>query len=127
MKSTEIKELKTQHFEHKVWENELNFYADEIKIYEHQLEELVGKHIKEMLPPLERFQNNFIRQKEVIDELAHEIKIHEHELVQAATSQNGKANYTEHDHQAFQEKMDIFKKIYAELKNDFLVFWRKWH
>ncbi len=128
MKSNNIKKIQSQHFEHKVWMNELNFYADEVRIYEHQLEELVGKNIKEMLPGLEKFQNNFIRQKEVLDELRHEIRIHEHELVLAVNAV-GKAieNNGRHDHEAFEEKVEIFKKIYVELKGEFLNFWRKWH
>ena len=44
-----IKEIQSQHFEHTVWMNQLKFYADEVKIYERQLEKLVGKNIRDML------------------------------------------------------------------------------
>ena len=37
-------ELAGLHFEHRLWANELNFFADELKIYEHRLEELVNKY-----------------------------------------------------------------------------------
>ena len=83
MDATHIQQIQTQHFEHRVWMNELKFYEDEVKIFEHQLEVLVGKGIKELLPNLEKFQNKFIRHKEVLDELMHDIKIHEHALAEA--------------------------------------------
>ena len=127
MVAATIKEIQSQHFEHKVWMNELSFYADEVKIYERQLEELVGKNIKEMLPMLEQFQNNFIRQKEVIDELKHEINAHEHELAVMAEKDLNLAPGSRYDHLAFREQMDTFKKIYSELKAEFIRFWGKWH
>ena len=122
-----VKEISTKHFEHKVWLNELNFYADELKIYEHQLEELVGKGIREMLPKLEQFQNQFIRQKEVLDELRHDIKAHEHSLV-VALKKDEELSYASHiSHEDYRENVEVFKKIYSELKNEFLQFWKKWH
>ena len=122
-----IKEIQTQHFEHKIWMNQLSFYADELKIYEHQLEELVGKGIKEMLPNLEHFQNNFIRQKEVLDELRHDINAHEHDLVVALKKDTELSHASHISHEEYREKMEIFKKLYAELKEDFIRFWKKWH
>lgn len=55
METVAIKEIQSQHFEHTVWMNQLKFYADEVKIYELQLEKLVGKNIRDMLPRLEHF------------------------------------------------------------------------
>ena len=127
METVTVKEIQSQHFEHKVWMNQLNFYADEVRIYEHQLEKLVSKNIREMLPRLEHFQNSFIRQKEVIDELLHDIKTHEHELVVAVSNDQNLPSASHESHEKYREEMEIFQKIYAELKADFLSFWRKWH
>lgn len=127
MDAVGIKEISTQHFEHRIWMNRLNFFRDELKIYDHQLEELVTKGNKDMLAELEHFQNSFIRQQEVLKELRHEIKIHEREIA-AAYSAGRELSYAKHiGHEAFREKLEIFEKIYAELKANFSQFWRKWH
>lgn len=127
MENVAIKEIESQHFEHKTWMNQLDFYADEVKIYEQQLEKLVTRNIKEMLPRLEHFQNSFIRQKEVLDKLRHDIRVHEHELVVAVGNNQDLPNASHESHEKYREEMEIFQKLYAELKADFLKFWRKWH
>ena len=127
MEPTNVNELQDQHFEHKIWMNELNFYADEIVVYEHQLEVLVGKGIKEMLPELEKFQNNFIRQKEVIDKLKHDINSHEHELALTVGAGKSIPENGRFLHQDFHDEMDTFKRLYTDLKMEFLLFWKKWH
>jgi hypothetical protein len=127
MKTSEARQIMTQHLEHRLWRNELSFYADEIKIYEHQLEELVSKGIKEMLPQLEQFQNSFIRQKEVLDEINHEINIHEQALAGAMANDSDGSASDLYDHEGTQDKYDMFKKIYGELKTDFFQFLKKWH
>ena len=127
MEAVAIKEIQSQHFEHTVWTNQLNFYADEIKIYEHQLEGLVSKNIREMLPRLEHFQNSFIRHKEVLDQLVRDIKVHEHELVLAVSNDQELSRASHNAHERYRDEMDTFVKLYGELKTDFLQFWRKWH
>ena len=70
--------LQVIHFEHRLWVNELNFFADELNIYEQQLGALATKYDKRgAMQELEQFQNQFIRQKEVLDTLQHDIHIHE--------------------------------------------------
>ncbi|MCB0663683.1 MAG: hypothetical protein KDC24_13135 [Saprospiraceae bacterium] len=127
MKASNAKQITSQHFEHRVWRNELNFFADELKIYEHQLEELVGKGIKEMMPRLEHFQNSFIRQKEVLDELNHDINVHEQALAYAMSNDTDETPAGLYNHDESREKFETFKSIYADLKADFMQFLRKWH
>jgi hypothetical protein len=120
------KELTDLHFEHRLWANELNFFADELKIYEHRLEELVNKYTKqEMLAELEQFQNQFIRQKEVLDELRHNIKVHEQKIGQAL--QRGEEAPTDPDfHEYMRGEITSFRNIYKELKAKFFNFMRKY-
>lgn len=127
MEAVAIKEIQTQHFEHKVWMNQLSFFADEVHIYENQLEDLVEKNIKEMLPRLEHFQNSFIRQKEVLDKLYRDIKVHEHALVLAVNNDQELSKADKEVHEKYRDEMEVFEKLYSELKVDFLKFWRKWH
>ncbi|MCB0786643.1 MAG: hypothetical protein KDC02_20845, partial [Flavobacteriales bacterium] len=64
------KHINDLHFEHQVWLNNLRFYKDEIAIFEHRLEDVVTRNTdREFLAQVEHFQNQYIREKEVIDEL----------------------------------------------------------
>ena len=114
--------ISASHFEHTLWVNELRFFEDELKIYERQLERLVQKEDKSFLPMLERFQNNFIRQKEVLDELKHDIKVHEQRLGWAVKNNNYKEDVYNSNHEVMKEKMVIFKKLFTELKEEFFHF-----
>ena len=116
------------HFEHKLWLNQLKFNKDEIDIFENRLDELVVKNTdKEMLARLEQFQNQFIREKEVIDELAHKIRGKEQELAQFAEA-NPIAidHYHFKDHKGLREDMSRFNEIFAVLKEDFFKYLAVW-
>ncbi|MCB0550634.1 MAG: hypothetical protein KDD19_23895 [Phaeodactylibacter sp.] len=118
--------LQVVHFEHRLWVNELNFFADELKIYEHQLEELVIKANKKgAMQELEQFQNQFIRQKEVLDTLQHDIHIHEQKLSEAV-QENKELPLDPEYHIFLGEQMDSFRSIYADLKKRFYLFLNKW-
>ncbi len=118
--------LQAVHFEHRLWVNELDFFADELKIYEHQLEGLArqaGK--KEAMRELEQFQNQFIRQKEVLDTLLHDIHIHEQKLGEAIQN-NDKLPLDPNYHEFIKEQMASFRSIYSGLKDRFYQFLVKW-
>ena len=115
------------HFEHTLWMNELKFFEDEVNIYEHQLEKLVNRNDKVMLASLEQFQNKFIRQKEVLDELKHEIKVHEQKLGWAMQNNPVRAKEFGNHHDEMRDKMETFKKIFAGLKVNFYKFLKKYH
>ncbi|MCB0571257.1 MAG: hypothetical protein KDC66_15905 [Phaeodactylibacter sp.] len=121
-----VKDLQAFHYDHRLWANELAFYADELRIYEHRLEELVQKYQSaEVLSGLEQFQNQFIRQKEVLDALKHDIHIHEQKLGEAI--EKGEDLPLDPEYHGFlKEQMDTFRSIYASLKVDFFRFLAKW-
>jgi hypothetical protein len=116
------------HFEHEVWAKELAFLKDEVAFFERRLEELVTKNTnKDMLALLEQFQNRFIRQKEVIDELNHDINIHEDKL-QQFIEQHPVAIDRVHfnDHSTLRNNIETNRKLYSELKEEFFKFMSKW-
>ncbi|MCB0566844.1 MAG: hypothetical protein KDD01_20950 [Phaeodactylibacter sp.] len=118
--------LQLVHFEHQLWVNELAFFVDEIKIYEHQLEGLVIKtNNKEAMQELEQYQNQFIRQKEVLDTLQHDIHVHEQKLSEALQERQELPLDPEY-HSFLKEQMESFRSIYAELKKGFYLFLNKW-
>lgn len=120
--------LSDLHFEHKLWINQLSFCQDELAIYERRLGELVIKYTDtDVLARLEQFQNQFIRQKEVIDQLMHDVNKHEQELSQFATEHPIAIDHVHFkDHTELRDRMDRFNDIYADLKKDFMQYLRKW-
>jgi len=111
------------HFEHTLWTKELSFATDEIKFFEKKLSDIVSVFSdREVLANLEHFQNQFIRQKEVVDELNHKIKIHEQDLSnRLKTNSELNDNMTE-NHTKMRDDMMMFRKLFAELKKEFFQF-----
>ena len=75
-----------------------------------------------MLKRLEQFQNQFIREKEVIDQLKHDVNSHEHTLVEYVRSETGNEDLLVSKHEEMNERMIIFRKIFAGIKDKFYHF-----
>lgn len=116
------------HFEHEVWAKELAFLKDEVAFFERRLGELVTKNTdKDMLALLEQFQNRFIRQKEVIDELNHDINVHEDKLQQFVDEHPVAVDRVHfNDHANMRDKIDTNRKLYHDLKTEYFKFMAKW-
>lgn len=110
------------HSDHSLWRNALDFYKDEIAILEHRMEEIVKRNnAPEVMAELEHFQNQYIRQREVIDELRHELKQHENALEKEAREHPVAVDHRLFkDHTAHREAMATFEKLYRELKDEFM-------
>ena len=120
--------LKDLHFDHKVWTRRLNFYKEEVTMFESYLGEVAVKNTShDCSASVEHFQNQFIRQKEVIDELVHDIKIREEALARFAEE-----NPIAIDHKYFQPEPELtdrfktFEHIYEDLKEEYRRFLAKW-
>jgi hypothetical protein len=112
------------HFELKLWLNEFKFYKEEIKIFNRKLEDIVKKRRDmEVMKDVEHFQNQYIRQIEVIDELRHDVKQYENALEKEIklNPTNVDQQFFE-DHSGLNEEVVQFKKIYNELKREFMGF-----
>lgn len=112
------------HAEHGQWTSELSLAGDEIKSLQSRLEEINHANTDgSTRAQVEHFQNQFIRQREVIDILRHDIHESENEL-----KANLSANETASDHRKANEdnglsdRMITFGQIFAELKTEFLRF-----
>jgi len=111
------------------WKHELSSIKEEIRYFEQHLEQLATKRLpKELLAEVEHFQNQFICQKEVIDKLRHDLpdtssKVDHifHELRQM----NEESNW-ESQSEGLEGRMDTFRKIYIEVKQDFHRFEAEW-
>ncbi len=120
--------LKDLHFEHRLWLDELSFSKDQLDVFTSRLAEVEGKNnAADFSAGGESFQNRLIRQKEVIDELTHDIKEHETALVNYAEEFPIAIDHVHFDdHGALREKMIRFSSLYAEFKGDFMRFLAKW-
>jgi hypothetical protein len=121
--------IRSLHLEYQLWIRELIFYKEEIKIFEDHLEQLVKRNTaKQVLAHAEHFQNQFICQKEVIDELKHDLNISERQLAsfEHTLSGDGKDSFKMDYHTKLREEIITFRKIYKDLKSDFRRFESEW-
>ncbi len=119
--------LSDLHFHHTLWLNELKFWEEELKIFTKRLEEVIVKWTDtEIKAHLEHFQNQFIRHKEVIDILKHDVRSFEKQL----------ANYAEEhpiaidhvyfkDHTMLRDSMETQQNLFGELKKEFYDYIKK--
>lgn len=122
------KHIDELHFEHKVWVNNMKFYLDEILIFENRLAELVQKNTKtEVTAQIEHFQNQFIRQKEVAEQLISKCNDHEKFLTNQAKDHPIAIDHVLFaDHTKLRDEVTIYDKLYRELKSEFMIFLTKW-
>lgn len=110
------------HSDHTLWINTLDFCKQEITILEHRMEEIAQRNTgNEVMAELEHFQNQFILQNEVIDEMRHHLKEHENALAKEAKEHPIAIDhklFTDHGHH--REAMATFEKLYRELKAEFM-------
>jgi hypothetical protein len=114
----------TEHKDHMEWRKDLEHCRREIDFYEKRLGVLLQEHRDfKMLPQAEQFQNQFIRQKEMIDMISHRINVHEFENAEMAKRNNGEIpDHCAIDHLHMREEINIFWKVYTELKTRFHKF-----
>lgn len=123
-KTTYITDLHRIHIE---WNALLDLSIDELKSFEIRLQEIVqGNSSKETLAQVEHFQNQFIRQRELIDELRHDIQEDELRVAKNAKENNVAVIHRRLEiNSALTERMSIYKKIVDEMKIEYYAFMSK--
>ena len=116
------------HFEHKLWKRQLDFYREELSLFDNRLEDLVKRWTSiEVLAQLEQFQNRFVREREVIDELRHDINEHATILAHYAEEHPVAIDRVRFDDQvSLRDRMETFQKLFDELKQSFFIFVAKY-
>jgi hypothetical protein len=118
------------HLEYRFWITELNFAKEEIEIFERHLEGLAANYRAiEVTAQIEHFQNSFIRHKEVIDILKHDLHGSEVQLASFVRELSGMGLHSIRmdNHGKLREQMTTFRKLYTELKNEFRRFEAAWY
>lgn len=112
------------HEDHVEWQKALDFYQDELLIFKNRLAEVSSKNTSvEVKKEVEKYQNKFIIQKDEIDNLKHYIHNSEKEMEEEI-----KKNPVAVDHRktvedlTVRDKMEMFVKLFAELKQEFNEF-----
>ena len=81
----------------------------------------------DMLREVEHFQNQFIVQKQNVDQFLHEIKQKEHKLAEFAKDHPVAIDHIHfEDHTTLRGQMEGFVKNYNGLKQEFRTFTAKW-
>ena len=124
MEKTKKLRLSALHFEHELWSMEVNFFKDELKLYQKWLEEVASKNTHEdVLKQVEHFQNQFIIQKNQLSVLKHQIKAHEQWLSGYAAERPVAIDHASFaDHAVMRENVETSKKLYTDLKLEFKRF-----
>ena len=112
------------HFEHVLWNSDLSFQRDELKIFQNRLEEVAPRYTNEdILKKVDHFQNNFTRHLEVLDILQHDIKMHETELSTFAKEHPVAVDHVHFsDHGGLRDRIETQQEIYSTLKKEFTRF-----
>jgi hypothetical protein len=116
------------HSENQDWLKSLDFYKDEILILKKRLEEVTSKNnAPEFLKDVEHYQNQFIVQRNNIDELAHAIKMNEKELEKEVNSNPVAVEHRKvENHEPEADFLGYFEKNFATLRTDYNKFLSKW-
>jgi hypothetical protein len=109
------------------WVKNLTFYKEELAVFKNRLSEIAEANNKpEILSMVEHFQNAFIRQSELIDELKHDVNAEETALVQKIKEHPVASDHVLYEHPTvLTERNDTFDKLFKELKTEFEQFLSK--
>ena len=114
--------VKDLSFDHELWDNEMKFYRNELEIFEHRLEQdVVRLTDKEALRQLEHFQNQFIRQNEVLDILNKRVRKNRKNVARASVNGGIAIDHmVVKNYVGLRDEFETFEKIYYDLKRKFV-------
>ena len=119
--------IEVLHAEHREWLNKIDFYQDDLKIMRHRLEEVAARNTdKSLLAQVEHFQNQFVIQRNELDEMKHAIHQSESSIAENI-AQNGTAvnRRSMPDDQAMRDRMAQFEKLFLQLRVELMSFLAK--
>lgn len=107
------------------WKREIKFQDEELDFFEDQLESIALRNLgKDVMRQLEGFQNKIIREKEVMGELRHKIRIKKREVAQAKILNKPEPKFFEKQ-ASLREEMRTFIKMNYDLREDLMDFFLK--
>lgn len=119
--------IEVLHAEHREWLNKIDFYYDDLKIMRHRLEEVAARNTnKSLMAQVEHYQNQFVIQRNELDEMKHAINQSETSIAENV-AQNGTAvnRRSVADDQSMRERMSQFDKLFLQLRVELMSFLAK--
>lgn len=109
------------------WKSIVGLVRSEIEIFQKQLEEIVTKNShEEVLKGVEHFQNQFIRQLEVSDELLHDLHIVDRQLAEDAAIGDDDDLIYDTENASVKDRVETYNELFLDLKREFHTFLEKW-
>ena len=110
--------------EHLIWLKHLEFYKTQLDVMEKELQGFAKESSsKKVAPKIEQFQNQFIRQREVIDLLRHNVKQHENEIERMTRfALEYLRDRVTKDHYVLRAEYGRFVELFIEMEQDFHDF-----
>lgn len=109
-----------QHKEHRQWLSKLDFYQDQIKIFQNELVQVLHRHPNylSIIEHVDEYRGIFIKKLERIDEFRHQIILHEKRLSETLSPD------TEDlwDHSTMRIQVEEFIQEFEDLKQNFRRF-----
>lgn len=114
--------------QHHEWLQAIDFYDKELDILEKRLAEIISKNTgMDAMAGAEHFQNQFIVQRNNIDELRHSIREHDHKTAEDAWAHAGHIHSElVSEHAGVKEDFDSFEKVIKEVRSEFNDYLSKW-
>lgn len=106
------------------WLKKIDSYKTELTGMQKQLEQVLKDYYSKALAARgEQFQNRFIRQREVIDILRHDVKAHENDLQALEAKDNDSLRErVKNIRWKLRDEVRTFKDLFVELERDFSDF-----
>ena len=116
------------HFEHENWNRELNFWEDELASFQNRLEELAVRWTdKSVLAQIEKFQNQFLLEKEAINSIQDQIEMHETNMAHHYEKDEDVLNKDlVKIHLTLRERMENERSLFNEMKSNLFRFLTKY-
>jgi hypothetical protein len=114
--------------DHNEWLNSIDFYEKEFNILEERLLEIGKKNNgSEAMAGVEHFQNQFVVQRNTMDELKHDIHEHAGKVsVDLKEHAGKKETVLAGNHDLLKERFINSEKIVKDLRHEFNLFLAKW-
>jgi hypothetical protein len=120
----ETVKIEVQHAEHREWLNKIDFYYDDLKIMRHRLEEVAARNTnKSLMAQVEHLQNQFVIQRNELDEMKHAIHQAESGIAENV-AQNGTAvnRRSMPDNVSMRDRIERFEKLFLQLRKELMTF-----
>ncbi|MBX9784597.1 MAG: hypothetical protein K2X48_15005 [Chitinophagaceae bacterium] len=114
--------------EHHEWLKAIDFYDQELDILEKRLAEIINKNTgTDAMAGAGHFQNQFIVQRNNIDELRHAIREHDHKTADDAFAHGGHIHSElVSEHAGVKENFSSFEKVIKDIRSEFNDYLAKW-